>query len=105
MAEKEVQRLTNRQKRKVEKWLGDAHNIAFDKTRTGELTADQIIERKRVAEDALIAAVLEWQADKGATFRTYLWRKIQWALIDAHRRSKQRRNQQITFTDLESEDD
>jgi DNA-directed RNA polymerase specialized sigma24 family protein len=103
--DKEVKRLTKRQQNKVVKWLPDAYNIAFDKNRTNRLSPEQVVDRKRVAEDALMAAVLEWRSDKGTTFRTYLWRKIQWAILDAHRRSKQRRNQQITFTDLDSEDD
>ena len=105
MIDKPVKRLTKRQQNKVVKWLPDCYNIAFDKNRTIRLSPDQVVDRKRVAEDALIAAVLEWRSDKGTTFRTYLWRKIQWAILDAHRRSKQRRNQQITFTDLDSEDD
>lgn len=86
-------------------WLADAHNMAFDKSRTTQLTLSQTEERKRTAEDALIAAVLDFDSTKNCSFRTYLWRKIQWAILDAHKRSKQRRNQQITFTDLESEDD
>jgi len=99
-------RLNKRQQAKVARWLPDAHNMALDRSRTAsQQTWEQIEARKQTAEDALIAAVLDWDATKGCSFKTYLWRKIQWAILDAHKRSKQRKNQQITFTDLESEED
>lgn len=98
-------RLNKRQQAKVARWLNDAHNMACDKSRTTRQTWEQLEARKQTAEDALIAAVLDWDATKGCSFKTYLWRKIQWAILDAHKRSKQRKNQQITFTDLESDDE
>jgi len=44
--------------------------------------------------------VLTYDETKGASFSTYLYRKVRWAIFDAHRSSKALKNSQICFSDF-----
>lgn len=101
---KAARRLSRRQQAKVMKWLYDAENMGFAGLNGQKLTPEQYEQRKAVIEDALIAAVLDYDSSKGAAFSTYLYRKVRWALLDAARPRKSKVGQARTFTDLIAEE-
>lgn len=101
---KAARRLTRRQQAKVMQWLYDAENMGFAKLGGHKLTPDQYEQRKAVIEDALIAAVLDYDSSKGAAFSTYLYRKVRWAILDAARPRKSKVSQARTFTDILAEE-
>ena len=101
---KAARRLSRRQQAKVMKWLYDAENMGFAGLNGQKLTPDQYEQRKAVIEDALIAAVLDYDSSKGAAFSTYLYRKVRWALLDAARPRRSKVGQARTFTDLIAEE-
>jgi hypothetical protein len=103
MKTRKPRRLTKRQQAKVLKWMYDAENMGFAKL-THRLTPEQFEQRKAVIEDALIAAVLDYDSSKGASFSTYLFRKVRWAIIDAGRPRKSKVGQARTFTDVMAEE-
>jgi hypothetical protein len=101
---KAARRLTRRQQHKVMKWIGDAYNMGFAGLNGHKLSPDQHEARRVVIEDALIAAVLDYDSSKGAAFSTYLYRKVRWAILDAGRPRKSKPGLAKTFTDILAED-
>jgi DNA-directed RNA polymerase specialized sigma24 family protein len=104
MKTRKPRRLTKRQQAKVLQWMYDAENMGFAKLTGHRLTPEQCEQRKAVIEDALIAAVLDYDSSKGAAFSTYLYRKVRWAIIDAGRPRKSKVGQARTFTDVMAEE-
>lgn len=102
-ANKPRRRLTKRQRKKVAEWVNDAHNMAFARIKPGTITPAERDRRQAIAEDALIEAVMDYDASKGASFSTFLYRKIQWRILDANRPRKSKVAQAKTFTDIEAE--
>lgn len=103
-ARKAGRRLTRRQQAKVMQWIGDAYNMGFAGLGENKIRKDEYDAKRRVIEDALIAAVLDFDSSKGAAFSTYLYRKVRWALIDASRPRKSKVANARTFTDVLAED-
>lgn len=95
-----VRKLNKAQKDKVSKWLNRAYYMAFSKCNKRVMTAEQEDMRRRVAEDALIGAVLDYDATLGASFSTYLYRKIRWAILDQAKPRKSSVFNALTFTDV-----
>ena len=104
MKTRATKRLNKRQRAKVVQWLGDAYNMGFSGLRGFKLTPDQHEARMTVIEDATIAAVLDYDSSKGASFSTYLFRRIRWAILTAGRPPKNKVSRAVTFTDLMAED-
>lgn len=101
---KPKKRLTKKQQRQVCEWLREAYNIGFSGLNGHKLTPTQHEQRRTICEDALIAAVLTYDSSKGASFSTFLYRKVRWAIIDAARPRKSKPGQARTFTDLLAEE-
>lgn len=96
-------RLTKRQQAKVCKWLNDAYNMAFARIASSNVTPAERERRRVIAEDALLDAVVDYDASKGASFSTFLYRRIQWRILDAGKVRKSKPAQAKTFTDLLAE--
>jgi hypothetical protein len=97
---KKQRRLNRREQHKVEKWLREAYNIGFSGLGGVKLTAGQHELRRTVIEDALIKAVQDYDATKGASFSTFLYRKVRWAILDANKPKKNKVANARTFTDI-----
>lgn len=99
---KKARKLSEKQKEEVESWRETAYNLGLSRKKTHKgISPDALLERKRIIEDALIEAVLDFNPQKGAAFRTYLFRKIHWRILD---QNKKQRIKTISFTDYEAED-
>jgi hypothetical protein len=103
MRDKPIRRLTKKQQSQVVKWLGDAYNMAFARIAASNITPAERDRRRAISEDALIEAVQDYDASKGASFTTFLYRKIQWRILDANRPRRSKVAQAKTFTDIEAE--
>lgn len=103
MKNKPIRRLTKRQQAKVCKWLGDAYNMAFARIAASNITPAERERRRAISEDALIEAVMDFDASKGASFSTFLYRKIQWRILDANRPRRSKVALAKTFTDIQAE--
>ena len=68
------------------------------------MTPQQRERRRVIVEDALLASVLDYDSSKGASFTTFLYRKIKWAILDAGKPLKSKVANARTFTDLMAED-
>lgn len=96
-------RLTKRQQGEVSKWLPDAYNMAFARLNGIDLSATEYERRKTICEDALIDAVIDYDATKGASFSTFLYRRIQWRILDAGKVRRSKVAQAKCFTDILAE--
>lgn len=101
---KAARRLTRRQQATVMKWINDAYNMGFAGLGGRKLKPVEYEQRLTVIEDALIAAVLDFDSSKGAAFSTYLYRKVRWAILDAGRPRKSKPALAKTFTDILAEE-
>lgn len=96
--------MTKRHQATLLKWMPDAMNMGMSIYGGATLTPQQRERRRTIVEDALIAAVLGYDSSKGASFSTFLWRKIKWAILDAGKPRKSKVANARTFTDLMAED-
>jgi DNA-directed RNA polymerase specialized sigma24 family protein len=103
-ARKAGRRLTRRQQAKVMQWLADAYNMGWSGMAGKRLRPAEREAARATIEDALIAAVLDFDSSKGAAFSTYLYRKVRWALLDASRPRKSKVANARTFTDVLAEE-
>lgn len=101
---KAARRLNRRQQAKVMKWIKEAYNMGFSGLNGFKLSTQEHEKRRTVIEDALIAAVLDYDSSKGAAFSTYLYRKVRWAILDAAKPRRSAVANARTFTDLRAEE-
>jgi DNA-directed RNA polymerase specialized sigma subunit len=99
------ERLTDEQRDTVSRHLEDAYRIAFAKNFTHRsFSEEEREERRRLAENGLIKAVLRFDPLRECSFRTYLYRTIRFTILDANVSRKAKKNSQKLFTDLEDEE-
>ena len=100
------ERLTDEQRSLIVEHLDDAYKIAFARDFTHRSFNDsEREERRTLAENGLIKAVMRFDPERGCSFRTFMYRTIKFAILDANVARKAKKRSFVVFTDLEEEFD
>lgn len=98
--------LTDEQRSLIVEHLDDAYRVAFARDFTHRSFSDaEREERRTIAENGLIKAVMRFDPSRGCSFRTFMYRTIKYAILDANVARKAKKRSFVVFTDMEGDDD
>ena len=102
--DRDAGRLTDEQRVLIVEHLDDAYRVAFAREFTHRAFGDhEREERRTLAENGLIKAVMRFDPSLGCSFRTFMYRTIKFAILDANVARKAKKRSFVVFTDLEDE--